>query len=123
MPRHTLRVALLVLALLFLAWEAFGAIRWVVDSGGVGPAARQFWLHLTSDWMLLLFVTDHLLLAGIVLVLLWLDSARAGWTVSRRLLLGAAFVALGSPVVLAYLVWRLRKGAGWPHPSGATAGA
>ena len=107
--RRTLRIGLLTLACAFLAWEAFGALQWVLEAGGVGPAAREFWARLTSDWMLVIVVTDHLLLAGIVLVMMWVDAGRIGWAASRRLLLVAAFVALGSPVVLWYLARRLRE--------------
>lgn len=107
--RSTLRAGLLGLACAFLAWEALGAVRWVEEAGGLGSAAGHFWARLTSDWMLMIFITDHLLLAGIVLVLMWVDSARVGWVVSRRVFLTAAFVALGSPVVLWYFAWRLRE--------------
>jgi hypothetical protein len=117
-----LRGALVALALLFLAWEAYGAMRWLVDAGGIGQAGRQFWTHLTADWMLLLVLTDHLLLAGIGLVMMWLDANRAGWALSRRLGLAAAFVVFGSPVVLLYLAWRLRGTTRWSTPSGAAAG-
>ena len=106
--RRTLRAGLLALALAFLAWEAFGAVRWVLDAGGPGPAAKQFWASLTGDWMLLLVVTDHLLLAGVVLVLVWLDAAKAGWNIGRRVGLAAAFVALGSPAILWYLASRVQ---------------
>lgn len=116
---RTLRGALVAFALLFLAWEAYGALRWITDAGGLGDAARQFWTHLTGDWMLLLVVTDHLVLAGAVLVLMWLDAIRAGWDLARRLLLAAAFVALGSPIVLLYLAWRPRALAGRPAGSAA----
>ena len=119
--RHpALRGALLAFALLFLAWEAYGAMRWVLDAGGLGPAAARFWRYLTSDAMLLLVVTDHLLLAGTVLVLLWLDAARRGWLVSRRLILAGAFVALGSPVILWYLASKIGVAA-WPPRDGAGA--
>ena len=106
--RSTLRAGLLGLACAFLAWEAFGAVRWVEEAGGLGSAAGHFRTRLLSDWMLMIFITDHLLLAGIVLVLMWVDTGRMGWVVSRRVFLSAAFVALGSPVVLWYLAWRLR---------------
>ncbi len=118
--RPTLRIGLLVLACAFLAWEAFGALQWVLDAGGLDPAARQFWARFTSDWMLLVVVTDHLLLAGIVLVLMWMDAGRVGWALPRRLLLVAAFVGLGSPVVLTYLAWRMREpDAALPAPAPA----
>jgi hypothetical protein len=100
------RSALLLSAGLFLAWEGFGAVRWVLDAGGIAPAAGRFWALLGSDWMMLLVVTDHLLLATIVLILMWLDAASRAWSLTRRLLLATGFIALGSPVVLAYLAWR-----------------
>ena len=111
--RQKIRAVLVVLAIAFLAWEAYGAFRWVVDAGGLGAAARQFWVRL-RDWMLLLVVTDHLLLAGIALLILWLDATRRAWTLAHRTLLAVAFVALGSPVVLGYLAWRLGKAPGDP---------
>jgi hypothetical protein len=107
-PR-TLRAGLLALAFVFLLWEAAGAALWIIDAGGPGPAASQFWTYLRSDWMLLVVVTDHLLLAGIVLALVWLDAAKTGWSVGRRVGLSAAFVALGSPAILWYLASRLRR--------------
>ncbi len=120
-PR-TLRASLLAFAFGFLVWEAFGATRWVIDAGGLGPAASRFWTSLTGDWMLLVVVTDHLLLAAIVLALVWVDAAKAGWSIERRLGLTAAFVALGSPAILWYLAWRLRPAAPEAH-SGAHAPA
>ena len=107
--RHGVRTALVVLAIAFRTWEAYGAFRWVVDAGGPGEAARQFWAFLRADWMVLLVVTDHLLLAGIALVLLWVDATRRAWTLAHRTLLALAFIALGSPVLLGYLAWRLGK--------------
>lgn len=107
--RHGFRAALVVLAIAFLAWEAYGAFRWVVDAGGLAEAAAQLWVRLRADWMLLLVITDHLLLAGLALVLLWVDATRRAWTLAHRTLLALAFIALGSPVVLGYLAWRLGK--------------
>lgn len=106
--RRTLSAALLTLAAAFLAWELYGAVRWVRSAGGLGNAFDHLWQAITSDWMALIVVTDHLLIAGVVLVALWLDALRCGWPVARRLLLAAAFVALGSPALLAYLAWRVR---------------
>ena len=116
------RSALLLGAGLFLTWEAYGAIRWVLDAGGIGPAAARFWTLLGSDWMILLFVTDHLVLAAIVLVLLWLDAVNRAWPLPRRMLLTMAFIALGSPVVLAYLAWRPGSDGGIADRRGAANG-
>ena len=110
--RQEIRGALVGIAIAFLAWEAYGAFRWAVDAGGLGAAARQFWEGLRGDWMLLIVITDHLLLAGIALVILWGDAARQAWTPAHRALLAVAFIALGSPVVLGYLAWRLAKAPG-----------
>ncbi|MGE5925722.1 MAG: hypothetical protein ACM357_00080 [Gemmatimonadota bacterium] len=120
--RRTVRGGLLALALVFLAWEAFGAARWVIAAGGPGPAASQLWAHLRSDWMLLVVVTDHLLLAAIVLVVVWVDATKAGWSIGRRLGLTAAFVALGSPAILWYVARRLQT-PGLETRSDAEAGA
>jgi len=120
--RTPVRSTLLLGAGLFLAWEAYGAARWVLDAGGIGSAASRFWTLLASDWMILLFVTDHLVLAAIVLVLLWLDAARRAWSLPRRLLLATAFVALGSPVVLAYLARRPAGDGGILHRRGGANG-
>jgi hypothetical protein len=111
--RHGIRAALVVLAIAFLVWEAYGAFRWVVDAGGAGAAARQFWVRLRDEWMLLIVVSDHLLLAGIALVILWVDATRLALTVAHRALLAVAFIALGSPIVLGYLAWRLGKPPGF----------
>jgi hypothetical protein len=107
--RHPIRVGLVVLAIAFLVWEAYGAFRWVADAGGSGAAARQFWVRLRDEWMLLIVVSDHLLLAGIALVILWVDATRLALTLAHRALLAVAFIALGSPIVLGYLAWRLGK--------------
>jgi hypothetical protein len=116
------RSTLLLGAGLFLAWEAYGAARWVLDAGGIGSAATRFWTLLGSDWMILLFVTDHLVLAAVVLVLLWLDAVHRAWSLPRRLLLAMAFVALGSPVVLAYLARRPAAADGILHRPGEANG-
>ena len=104
------RRALLMGAVLFLAWELFGAVQWFRQTGGWGPGFDHLWQTLRSDWMALIVVSDHLVIATTVLVGLWLDATRLGWHVSRRLLLALAFVAFGSPTLLAYLAWRMGRG-------------
>jgi hypothetical protein len=115
--RGIVRRALLIGAVLFLAWELFGAVQWLRQTGGVGPGSDHLWQTLRSDWMALIVVSDHLVIATAVLVGLWLDATSLGWRVSRRLLLALAFVALGSPTLLAYLAWRMGRG----EPVGAAA--
>jgi hypothetical protein len=105
-----LRPLLLVLAFVFLVWELAAVILWVRQSGGLPPAPGHFWQALRSDWMALLVVSDHLVVAGTVLVAVWIDAKRVGWQLSRRWGLVVAFVALGSPAMLAYLTWRLNPG-------------
>lgn len=104
------RRALLISAVLFLAWELFGAVQWFRQTGGFSPGFDHLWQTLRTDWMALLVVSDHLVIASTVLVGLWLDATRLGWRVSRRLLLALAFVALGSPTLLTYLAWRMGRG-------------
>jgi hypothetical protein len=102
------RRVLLVLAFAFLLWELVAVILWVRQSGGLPHAPGHFWRALRSDWMALLVVSDHIVVAGTVLIALWIDAKRVGWRLSRRFGLGAAFIALGSPAMLAYLAWRLK---------------
>ncbi|HEU4830123.1 MAG TPA: hypothetical protein VFT04_13095 [Gemmatimonadales bacterium] len=117
LTRGAIRVALLSLALLFLVWEAYGAAQWVSHAGGVGPALRHFWTLLHGDWILLVVVTDLLLIAGVVLAGLWIDAARRGFTLPRRMLVAVAFIVFGSPVLLWYLASRI----GDPASRGAAA--
>ena len=58
----------------------------------------------------LIVVSDHLVIAGVVLVALWIDTTRLGWSVRGRALLAIAFVVLGSPTLLVYLAWRMGAG-------------
>jgi hypothetical protein len=99
--------ALLAGAGLFFLWEVYAAVHWVRQAGGVGAAPGHFWNAVRADWMALIVVSDHLVIAGVVLLALWIDAARRGWTHGRRCALAAAFVALGTPTLLAYLAWRL----------------
>jgi hypothetical protein len=108
---------LAALALAFLLWELVAVVLWARESGGLRAAPAHFWRSLHSDWMVLLVVTDHLVVAGAVLVGLWLDAARAGASAARRVGLAIAFIALGSPAMLLYLAWRLPVLAG-EGPSG-----
>jgi hypothetical protein len=107
-----LRPLLAALAVAFLVWELTAVILWARESGGLPAAPGHFWRSLRSDWMVLLVVTDHLLVAGAVLVWLWVDAGRAGASAAGRLGLVIAFIALGSPAMLLYLSWRLPALAG-----------
>lgn len=62
-------------------------------------------------------VSDHLVIAGSVLVAVWIDAGRLDWGTGRRIFLAVAFIGLGSPALLAYLAWRLGRGS-----EGTTAG-
>jgi hypothetical protein len=97
-------------AALFFAWEVYAVMRWVHDAGGIGNAFGHFWAALSSDWMALIVVSDHLVIAAAVLVALWIDTTRLGWLVRGRALLAITFVLLGSPALLVYLAWRMGAG-------------
>jgi hypothetical protein len=100
------------LALLFFAWEIVAVVRWVRHSDGLAGAFNHFWRTLHSDWMTLIVVSDHLFIAGTVLILLWLDATALGWRMARRIGLAMAFVALGTPALFFYLAWRLSPARG-----------
>src|SRR5215210_3992129 len=105
--RQLLRIVLVASAFVFLVWEVYGALRWVREAGGIGPAFDHLWRTLGSDWMALIIVSDHAVIAGAVLIALWMDAKRLGWLLWRRVLLAIAFVGLGSPTLLLYLAWRI----------------
>lgn len=105
--RRLVRSVLTALAALFLAWEIYAAVRWVREAGGVGRAFEHFWASLSSDWMALIVVSDHLVIAGAVLIALWIDATRLGWLLRQRVCMAIAFVALGSPALLIYVAWRM----------------
>lgn len=105
--RRTVVTLLCTVALLFLLWEAYAAIRWVAEAGTLAWAFDHFWSALQSDWMAKIVVSDHLFIAGTVLVALWSDAERIDWGVWRRLALALAFIALGTPALLTYIAWRL----------------
>jgi hypothetical protein len=105
--RRVLVYALIIAAILFLLLELYAATRWMGHAGGLGAAFDHFWDVLRSDWMAQIVVSDHLVIAGIALIALWLDAARRGWGVRRRIILGIVFIVLGSPALLAYIAWRI----------------
>jgi hypothetical protein len=100
------RVLLWVGALAFLAWELTAALHWVGPELAVGTAVRQTWAHVESDWFLKILVADHIVIAGTVLVWVWIDAGRRGWSVGARLAWTVAYIALGSPALLGYLAER-----------------
>ena len=105
--RRFLPPALLAGALLFLLWELYAVTRWLQKAGSLGAAFDHFGRAVGSDWMALIVVSDHLIIAGTVLIALLIDAARQGWSASRLILLAVGFVALGTPALLGYLAWRL----------------
>jgi hypothetical protein len=107
--RSTVRAGLIILALFFLGWELYAFLHWLRQTGGLGQGFEHLWRTLRSDWMALIVVSDHLVIAGTVLIAIWLDAKRLGWQLSRRILLALAFIALGSPALLLYLAWRLGR--------------
>ena len=107
--RAIVRRGLLILAAGFLAWELFGVVHWFRQTGGLGPGFDHLSRALRADWMALIVVSDHLVIASVVLVGLWLDATHLGWRISRRVLLALAFIALGSPTLLTYLAWRMGR--------------
>ena len=81
----------------------------MAQTGGLYAAPGHLWDTIRSDWMALIVVSDHLVIAGTVLIALLVDAGRLGWSVAGRGALAAAFIGLGTPALLAYLAWR------WPR--------
>jgi hypothetical protein len=100
------RILLWVGALAFASWELVGVLLWVGAAGSLGVARDQTWARLRSDWYLLIVVTDHLVIAGVVLLWVWGDMGRRGWSLPTRLAWLVTLIALGTPTLLAYLAER-----------------
>jgi hypothetical protein len=81
--RRFLPPALLAGALLFLLWELYAVIQWLQQAGSLGAAFDHVRRAVGSDWMALIVVSDHLIIAGTVLIALLIDAARQGWSAPR----------------------------------------
>ena len=68
------RILLWVAAFAFAAWELVGVILWVWAAGPLGRTRPDVG-PLRSDWYLLSLVTNHLVIAGILL----LRVCSGGW--------------------------------------------
>lgn len=95
--RRTVVTLLCTVALLFLLWEAYAAIRWVAEAGTLAWAFDHFWSALQSDWMAKIVVSDHLFIAGTVLVALWSDAERIDWGVMAASGFGSGIHRAGHP--------------------------
>ena len=100
------RLVLWAGALAFALWELAAAIMWIEAAGGLERAISYTWARLRVDWLLLILLTDHLVIAGAALVWVWLDAGRRAWPVGARLGWALLFVALGTPALLGYLAER-----------------
>jgi nicotinamide riboside transporter PnuC len=100
---------LILLGLLFSGWELYAFLQWLRQTGGLEPGFRHLLHTLRSDWMALIVVSDHLVIAATVLVAILIDATRLGWPASRRVLFTLAFIGLGSPALLFYLAWRVSE--------------
>jgi hypothetical protein len=105
--RRFLPPALLAGALLFLLWELYAVSHWLQQAGSLGAAFDHLRRAVGSDWMALIVVSDHLIVAGTVLIALLIDAVRQNWSASRLIFLAVGFVALGTPALLSYLAWRI----------------
>lgn len=105
------RILLWVGAFAFAAWELGSVILWVRAAGSLAAARDLTWDRLRSDWYLLIVVTDHLVIAGILLLWIWVDMGRRRWSLAPRLAWLVVIIALGTPGVLAYLAERPGTGA------------
>ena len=105
------RTLLWVGAFAFAAWELVGVMLWVRAAGSLSAARDLTWGRLWSDWYLLILVTDHLVIAAILLLWIWVDMGRRHWSLAPRLAWLVVIIALGTPGVLAYLAERPGSGA------------
>ncbi|MBI5445127.1 MAG: DUF2834 domain-containing protein [Deltaproteobacteria bacterium] len=104
--RRTLGLA----GLLLLTWFGVGGFLWLAQGGGVRAAVLHFLEAVRSDWMVVLFVNDLLVLLLLASVWVWADGRRRRVPAGRRGLWVAAVLLLGSPALLLYLAFRPEEG-------------
>ena len=108
------RLALWAGALAFALWELVAVVRWIGSAGSFEWAISYTWSRLRSDWLLLILLTDHLVIAASAMLWVWLDARRRAWSVAARLVWCVLFVALGTPALLGYLAERETPRPGGP---------
>jgi hypothetical protein len=59
----------------------------------------HFWQGVHSGWMVRIVVSDHLAIAGLVLIGLWLDAARRKWCLKSQLWQGRGVRGQGSTLL------------------------
>ena len=97
-----LRGVLWFVAGLFFVWQNVAMYLWLQQEQGFG----HMWTALTSDWLLLLILTDACIFSALALAWFYHDMRRRGMPAARRNGLFAAALALGSPVLLIYVATR-----------------
>jgi len=96
---------LLLSAFVILVWFAIGAYWWLNSYGTLSQAVSHFWSTMRSDWMVLLFINDLVLL--ILIVCAWaLKDASARQLGAARWFWAIFILALGSPALFIYLAIR-----------------
>ena len=102
----TLRGFFWLAAGVFFVWQNVAMYLWLRQNQGVGPGLGHMWSALTTDWLLLLILTDACMFSALALGWFYTDMRQRGIPSPRRHGLLIAAIALGSPVLLIYLANR-----------------
>lgn len=102
----TQRTMIYVAAASIFIWFNVATYLWVTSFDSVAAAISQTWNLITTNWMILIILSDSLIFLCLILAWLVVDAKRRGWTGYRRWGWIAAILALGSPPLIVYLVLR-----------------
>lgn len=102
----TQRTMIYVAAASIFIWFNVATYLWVTSFDSVAAAISQTWNLITTNWMILIILSDSLIFLCLILAWLVVDAKRRGWTGYRRWGWIAAILALGSPALIVYLVLR-----------------
>ena len=100
------RIIISLAAALVLIWFNIATYWWVSSFGSVGTAISQTWNLISTNWMIMIILTDSLIFLCLIFAWLVSDAKRRGWTGYKRWGWIAAILALGSPALIMYVVLR-----------------
>ncbi len=100
------RKTLLILAGAIFAWFNVGFVLWLKGGDSLTARFAHAWQAASSDWLVVIILSDALVFVVFVLAWLWRDARARMLTTRRRIGWVVATVALGSPALLVYLAYR-----------------
>ncbi|HEY5884192.1 MAG TPA: hypothetical protein VIT88_05860 [Pyrinomonadaceae bacterium] len=104
MKKHSSLI--LVAMVVIFVWFNVATYWWVSSFDSVAEAITQTWNAITSNWMILILLSDSAVFLVMIFVWLLRDARQRGWTSYKGWAWIIAMLVLGSPALLVYLIIR-----------------